>query len=270
MRNEDLDRLVGAVLKSSKYRNVCVDLIRNIGRRELSKRRNLNEATKSTKNKLHQIGGAYFLTKPSYGAYLDKLREARRAGDDNVFRQACIEIMGHHQSTRERLEVLEEFYAGIFPLLPPVRSVVDVACGFHPLAIPWMPLASEAKYYAYDVYVDLVDFLNDYMDLVDVVGYAEARDVVQDPPEVRVDLAFVLSAVPCLEQIEKSAGLKALESTNADSLVVSFPVRSLGGRKKGMREFYEAKFGRLAQEKEWAIQEFELAEELVFLVQKEP
>jgi 16S rRNA (guanine(1405)-N(7))-methyltransferase len=50
---KQLDQLVNAVLKSPKYKNVCEDLIKNIGMRELSKRKNLKIAVKSTKNKLH-------------------------------------------------------------------------------------------------------------------------------------------------------------------------------------------------------------------------
>jgi len=267
MMNEELDLLVGAVLKSSKYRNVYVDLIRNIGRRELSKRRNLREAVKATKNKLHQIGGVYFLTEPRYDIWLGKLRQASERGNEEL-RKACAEIMGCHQSTKERLRVLDEFYETIFSILPPFHSVLDIACGLHPLSIPWMHLPSQVEYYASDVYVDLIEFLNSYFSLVDVEGCAEVSDVVQNPPEVMADLAFVLNTVPCLEQIEKSAGLKVLESTDADYIVVSFPVRSLGGRKKGMQEFYEGEFNRFAHDKEWSFQRLELGTELVFVVEK--
>jgi 16S rRNA (guanine(1405)-N(7))-methyltransferase len=269
METEELEQLVDAVLKSPKYRNICKDLIRNIGRRELSKRRSAGEAIKATKNRLHQIGGAYFLTRPSYPVWLKKLSKAKEGGDQE-FKKVCVEVMRHHQSTRERLRVLNEFYNHVFSLLPSVHSVVDVACGFHPLAIPWMPLSGEVKYYAYDAYMDLAEFLNGFLSLVDVEGYAEARDIAQNPPEVRADLAFALNLVPCLEQIEKSAGLRALESINADSLAISFPVRSLSGKKKGMREFYEAQFRQLAQRKKWVFRQSELGAELIFLVQKEP
>jgi len=268
METEELEQLVGAVLKSPKCRNICEDLIRNIGRRELSKRRSTREAIKATKNRLHQIGGAYFLTRPSYPVWLERLREAKERGNQEL-KKVCVEIMNYHQSTRERLNVLDEFYNHVFSLLPPVHSIVDVACGFHPLAIPWMPLSGEVKYCAYDAYVDLAEFLNGFLSLIDVEGCAEARDIAQNPPEVRVDLAFALNMVPCLEQIEKSAGLKVLESINADSLVISFPVRSLSGKRKGMREFHEARFRQLAQRKKWVFQHSELGTELIFLVQKE-
>jgi 16S rRNA (guanine(1405)-N(7))-methyltransferase len=267
-KKEQLDQLVKAVLKSSKYRNVCEDLIKNIGMRELSKRQNLKLAIKSTKNKLHQIGGAYFLKKPNYGFWLEKLGNAKRSGDESLFRKTCVEIMSHHYSTRERLDILDEFYTKIFSFLPSVNSIIDVACGFHPLSIPWMPISKKTKYYAYDVYKDMIDFLNKFMTIQNVQGYAEARDVVQNTPKIYADLTFVLYTLPCLEQIEKSAGLKVLESINSNFLVVSFPVHSLGGREKDMRRHYEARFDKLTQEKDWTIQRLESRTELVFLITK--
>lgn len=261
-----LNRLVKTVLESSKYRNVCDELIKNIGMRELSKQQNLKTAIKSTKNKLHQIGGAYFLEKAKYQLWLEKLRSAKNSGNEDLFRDASAEIMSYHSSTRERLNILDQFYARIFSLLPPIHSIMDVACGFHPLSIPWMPLSNTVEYYAYDVYKDLIGFLNDFMGMTNVQGYAETRDIVQRTPEKKADLAFILNTIPCLEQIEKSAGLKVLNSINANFLVVSFPVRSLCGREKAMRKHYETRFNQLTKEKDWSIQRLEFSTELVFLI----
>ena len=267
-RDEQLEHLISAVFKSPKYRNVSAEFIRNLGRRELSKRQSLTEAIKSTKNKLHQISGAYFLTKPRYKEWLTKLKQAKKTRDEDLFRKTCAEIMSHHHSTRGRLKMVDDFYESVFSRLPPVHSIVDLACGFHPLSIPWMPLREKMKYYAYDIYTDLTDFLNAFLPLAGVAGHAESRDIVQNPPTIRADLAFLLSTIPCLEQVEKSAGLKALESTNADFLVVSFPVRSLGGREKAMREYYQASFDKVTRGKGWNIQRLEFETELVFLIRK--
>jgi len=264
---EQLEELVSSVLESSKYRNVCEDLIRKIGRRELSKGQNVKTAVKATKNKLHQIGGAYFLKKPNYDSWLKKLKEAKSQGED-LFRDVCAEIMSYHQSTRERLKILDQFYTRIFAFLPPVRSIMDVACGFNPLSIHWMPVPNDVKYYAYDVYKDLIDFINNFMAICDVQGCADVREVIQDTPQERTDVAFLLDTIPCLEQIERWAGLKVLEAVNSDFLVVSFPVKSLCGREKNMRKHYETAFNRLTEEKDWSIQKLEFMTEQVFIIKK--
>jgi 16S rRNA (guanine(1405)-N(7))-methyltransferase len=267
-RDKQLDQLLEAVLKSSKYRNVCEDLIKDIGMRELSSQQNLKTAIKSTKNKLHQIGGAYFLQRPNYGLWLEKLRNAQKSRDGDLFRRTCAEIMSYHYSTRERLKIIDQFYTRIFSLLPPIHSIMDVACGFHPLSIPWMPLPSKVKYYAYDVYKDLISFLNDFMVIANVDGCAETCDVVHNTPKVKADLAFILSTLPCLEQIEKSASLRILELVNANFLVVSFPVQSLGGREKNMRRHYTTRFNELTQVKDWGVRQLEFRTESVFLITK--
>jgi len=265
---EQLDRLVKAVLKSPKYRNVCEDLIKNIGMRELSRQKNFKQAVKSTKNKLHQVGGAYFIKRPDYGSWLEELRVVKKAKREDLFWEKCTEIMGYHYSTKERLKVLDQFYSSIFSMLPPIRSIMDIACGFNPLSIPKMPVSDGVRYYAYDVYHDLTDFLNGFLKMIGVEGCAETRDVIQNPPAIHTDLALILYAMPCLEQIDKSAGKKILESIDANFIVVSYPVRTLGGRVKDMREFYQAQFNRLIDGKDWDIERLNFSTEMVFIIWK--
>src|SRR5262249_35063568 len=131
---------------------------------------------------------------------------------EEAFRAACLRVMHHHASTRERLPILNEFCTTIFAALPPVRSVLDVACGLNPLAIPWMPLTADATYIACDIYEDMADFLNGFFPLAGVQGRAEACDVIGTPPTQTVDLALVLKVLPPLEQIDKTAGLTLLKA----------------------------------------------------------
>ncbi len=265
---QQIDRLVEAVLASSKYKSISSDFIRYIGTQELARRHNLKEAIKSTKNKLHQVGGAYQDTTPRYALWLAELKQVSQSGNREHFLDTCKWIMGHHSSTRERLPILEQFYSTILADLPPISSVIDIACGLHPLAIPWMPLSEHAQYYVYDVYKDMIGFLNDCMALMPVQGYAKTCDVIHYCPTHKVEVAFILKAIPCLEQIDKSAGMQLLESINADHLVVSFPAHSLGGKHKGMVTNYETRFYELAANNTWSIQRFEFPGELVFLISK--
>src|SRR5436305_2005994 len=121
-----LDQLIEAVLTSSKYKSICRDFVRSVGSRELAKRHNLKEAVKATKNKLHQVGGAYLDGEVRYSVWLDEFKQACLSGDREQIRQACTRIMRHHASTRERVPVLEEFYTTILANLPPIRSVLDI------------------------------------------------------------------------------------------------------------------------------------------------
>jgi 16S rRNA (guanine(1405)-N(7))-methyltransferase len=266
-RPNPLDQLVGAVLTSAKYRALSEDVIRRIGARELAAEASVKKAVKATKNKLHQIGGVYFDARPDYSANLALLRES--AGDTGRLRDACRAIMSQHASTRERLPILDRFYAETLAGLGPLQSVIDLACGLNPLAIPWMPLTEGARYHAVDIYTDLIAFIGEAMNLIRTDGTAEVCDITGSLPPHKADLALLLKAIPCLEQIDKAAGLRLLEEINAGYILVSFPARSLGGYDKGMIENYEAHFLEMIKEKPWAVRRFEFETELAFLVIKQ-
>src|SRR5579884_301746 len=263
---QSIDALVAAVQQSPKYRAVSPDLIRRVGLRELAVRHGLKEAIKETKNTLHQFAGAYLDRKTRYAKWLERLSDA--SADSERFRQCCREIMAAHASTRERLPILEEFYTTTLARLGPIHSVLDVACGFNPLAIPWMPLAPVAVYTAVDLYSDLAAFLNAFFPLAGVSGQGLVGDVGTAPPTTRAELALVLKALPLLEQWDRQAGLNLLRALQADFLLVSFPTASLGGNSRGMLANYEAHFHDLVRSEPWQVERFAFATELCFLVQK--
>lgn len=261
----ELDNLVTAVTKANKYQQISPDLIRRIGASELSKRRSQKEAIKATKNKLHQIGGAYQESKIDYARALAQLTAVPT--NPTAFRQTSQEIMSLHASTRERLPILADFYSQIFADLPPIHSVIDIACGLNPLALPWMKLPDDVQYTAYDIYGDMMTFLQRTFDLMGVNGRAEQRDVIGNPPTENADLILILKTLPCLEQVDKGAAKQLLDAVNGRYLLITYPAKSLGGRSKGMVAHYEAHFEQVADGRHWHTQRFQFETELAFLVE---
>lgn len=263
-----LDILVAGVLASAKYRAILPDLVRAIARRELAAGASPKEADKAVRSKLHQVAASYLSGRMRYDAWLVEMTSAREEGAD-ALRRACREVMARHASTRERLPILNTFFATTLVGIEPIRSVLDVACGLNPLAIPWMPLAPVAHYVACDIYRDLMAFLGPLMRLLGVTGSAQWRDVVHNPPDdEEVDLALLLKAIPCLEQLDKEAGRRLLERLSARHILVSFPVASLGGRGKGMVEHYDAHMRALLLERPWRAERYLFETELAYLVSK--
>ena len=270
----DLDKLVTAVSQSTKYENVSPELIRRVGADELAKRRSYKEALKATKNKLHQVGGAYQDSKIDYDKVLALLEISSRGlvlsgveVDAEAQRESLIEVMRLHTSTRERLWILDDFYADVLACLPPIESVMDIACGLNPLARSWMRLGENGTYLAYDIYADMMQFLGDYFALAGIPGKAEVRDVVDAPPTEPVDLVLLLKTLPVLTQIDKTAVPRLLDSLQAKYLLISFPSKSLGGRSKGMVQNYEAQFESWIEGRSWTVNRFEFDNELAFLVE---
>ncbi len=263
-----LRNLVTAILNTPKYRHISPELLYRIGRDELKKRPRHKEAVKGMKGRLHQIGGAYLDSNPKYGRLLTQLQ----ASDDRP--AACRNIMRQHSSTRERLPILDRFYSTIFADLPPIHSVLDIASGFNPLARAWMPLAPRASYTAYDIYGDMMPFLQAAMRLmVDKEDGANQtavqQDIISRPPTKRAELALILKTLPVLAMVDETAVSRLLDTIQAEYLLISFPVRSLGGRQKGMVQHYDRLFINWMNGRGWSHKRYLFDGELAFLVKKD-
>ncbi|MCS6939187.1 MAG: 16S rRNA methyltransferase [Roseiflexus sp.] len=284
-----IDEIVAAVLAAPKYRTIAPSLVRTLAVREFAAHRSVKAAIKATKNKLHQVAGAYVdqridvadwlrrlqshdvpypSTAPDEALVQAALANPRIAHLGESFIRASLDLMARHASTRERLPIVQRFYAEIFAVLPPVRSVLDVGCGLNPLAIPWMPLAPDAVYHASDIDRAIVDFVTQYLALVGIPGSVEVRDQASDPGGPPVDLALALKLLPVLEQIEDGAAARLLDALDAPFVLVSYPVRTLGGRRKGMGATYERQLEALIAGREWEVQRFVFPGELAFLIRK--
>jgi 16S rRNA (guanine(1405)-N(7))-methyltransferase len=269
----DLDAVTAAAREGAKYATLAADFVRAVAAREAPKHARFKEAVKATRNKLHQVAGAYLDKPPDYPRWLAELEAAP---DLAARRAVCARLMAVHASTRERLPLLDRFYAELFAAahaeVGPVRRVLDLACGFNPLAAPWMPLEPGAHYAAYDVYDDLADFLRRALPTLGAATVeAAAVDVTQRIPPGEADLALIVKAIPCLMQLDKDAGRRVLLAAGAQAraVAVTYPAVSLGGRQKGMREFYAAQFAALLDEVGWDArppQRLDFESELVFVV----
>ncbi|MDZ4160089.1 MAG: hypothetical protein U1B80_09915 [Anaerolineaceae bacterium] len=265
---EALNELVAAVQQAARYRTLDPGLVRWIGAQELNKRRNIKEAIKATRSRLHQVAGAYLPAGLDCQRWIEALEGVGRSLNEPELQALCRQWMAHHASTRERLPLLSSFYVRVLTPLAPVRSLLDLACGLNPLALPWMPLAPDAPYYACDIYTDLVDFLNRFMEHTGRRGGASVCDLTRPLHHPPVQVALLLKALPCLEQLDKRLPERLLDSICAEVVVVSFPARSLRGRSKGMVENYGDRFERLAAARNWSVERVEFATELVFIIHR--
>ena len=99
-----------------------------------------------------------------------------------VVRDFILKTLPAHASTRERIPILPRFFAEVLADIEPVHSVLDLACGLNPLAIPWMPLAEGFRYTACDIYMDMTGFLNSFFQKFKIDGEAIACDLTQEIP----------------------------------------------------------------------------------------
>lgn len=254
-----------AVLASRRYRSVHPPLVHRMARAQAAAGGSTAELVKRTKRALHQIFGAYLPTPPRYDRLLGELRGATADVDvRGVLRRA----MAQHASTRERLDHLESFYAALAARVGTPRSLLDVACGLQPLALPWWGLPAGTEIHAWDIDTALVGFVGACLQQLGFGAHAAAVDLLAVPAWPVTEVALVLKTLPCLEQQAPGAGEALLAAIPAPRVVVSFPTRSLGGRAKGMGGSYARRFEALLAARGWQAEVFEAGPELVYVVSR--
>ncbi len=263
-----LNDLVAAVRANRKYAGIAPALVRRLSAEALAEGLSGKAAVKVVRNKLHQVGGAYLRGNPDYEAAIAQLRNLDPSMDSAAIRQFSRDLLATHASTAERLPILADFFQTCLAPIAPVTSVLDLACGLNPLAAPWMPLAAGCTYQACDIYLDMLELIEAFFEQVGIQGQASPCDLASAVPQETAQVAFLLKAIPCLEQIDKDIGLPLLQGVRAQHILVSFPAQGLGGRRKGMPAFYREHFHALVDGQPWEVREFTFSTEIAFLVTK--
>jgi 16S rRNA (guanine(1405)-N(7))-methyltransferase len=251
----ELDDVVAALAASRKYKTLAPELLRRVARRALSGGGGPVEVVKRAKGRLHQLYSA-FIAPPELERVEKLVAALPPAPDEATLRATCREVLKRHASTRERAEPDARFYAEIWKTTGPPRRVVDLGCGLHPFALPWMGLARDCEYVALDVDARIVAPIATLLRAMRQRGSATAIDLLSDEADddaalrAPADVAFALKLLPTLERQHTDASLQLLRTLRADHVVVSFPSASLGGHDKGMdasyRQFLEGLLQRLA------------------------
>lgn len=285
-----VEAVVTAVKESRKYGDTSEETIRELAVDAVRHYKKQKDAVKAVRKRLHSIMAPY-LGDPDYDIVADQLDAAFAADDVADVKMVCREALHAHLSTRERLPILDEFYARIFEVTGTPTSLMDIACGLNPLAFPWMGIggryavngdrysvsseqsavsarSSALKFYAYDIHVPRIEFINHYFRLEGLPPLAQVQDVAVQPPQETADVALFLKEMPRFERNYRGQGRPLLEAIQARWLVISFPrVSTHGGR--DLTDRYRDFMFQLLEGTNWAATELLFDGELVFCVQKQ-
>ena len=255
--------IVERVRRSSRYRSVDPALVTRLASEELPKARNLDDAVKRVKRRLHQAVGAFRSARASPAATWPVI-------DPAALREACRTAMRAHASTRERLPHIDTFYPAIWDVTGTPSSVLDLGCGLDPLALPWMGIR-DAMYHAVDVDAGTLDLARGFLQAVGQPHSAEVRDLVVDVPRETADVALLLKLVTTLDRQEADSATRLLRGLRVHHAVVSFAARSLAGR-GGHERTYRTRLERLVEEsgRVREVAEASVPGELVFVLSLDP
>ena len=216
------------VILSRKYAHLYAPLIMRVCREEYAKHKKDKDRVKAVKNKLHMI----------YGAFVGD--DWHRRAEALINSGAFAEVMRLHASTSERLGAVGEFYGFIFDTVGAAESILDIACGFNPFALEYMP--GIKKYYALDIDCRAAGLINLYFRALNLPELAGCIDIIAETPQDCADVAFMFKLMPVIEAQAAGRAFGLLREINAAHIVVTYPVKSLGGREKGMRANYARAF----------------------------
>jgi 16S rRNA (guanine(1405)-N(7))-methyltransferase len=236
----DLPKTIAAELRqSAKYRDLCDQTIDRIAADAARRHARPAEAVKAAKRKLHQIFAAYS-SQPSLRHLLgDVERLPMRAEDPVAFDAGAEQLLSQHASTAERLAAKGKPYSDLWAITGVPATVLDLACGYHPFALPWMGLPPTTQYHAFDIDKRLVAAVGMFLQKAGQPGSAACGDLLVEVPQIPADVALLFKTLPVLEQQEKGIAAKILRTIPARHVIISFPLRTLGGREVGMAQHYE-------------------------------
>lgn len=274
MDPNELDALVAQIASTKKYRDVGVhsDTIRDILLAELSHHTSQKDAIQAAKKKLHEVVALY-LGEVDTEQARHMLDQASTEGGEQAIKAACVELMRRHDSTRERLPLLDTFYEQIFAVTGRPQVVLDLASGLNPLALPWMNLERGAAFFAYEINRQRVDILDRFFTRwaapAGITGQAHFQDILIDPPTQPGDVALVMKEVHRMEKRRRGCVLPLLDVLAVRWLVITLPAHSRSGR-HSLIETSQRQMRDLIGDRNWPMTLLAFDSELVFCFQKTP
>jgi len=240
--------------------------IRDLLMKELPNHRSSKDAIKEVRKKLHNIIAPY-LGNPDYAAAASQLEIAFRTGNSQEIKGACTSLLALHASTRERLQILEEFYNRLFSITGQPQILLDLACGLNPLTFPWMGLPTSTCFHAYDIHRPRVAFINHFFRLQGLAPLACVQDVLVEPPQVEGDVAFLFKEAHRFEQRQKGCNRALWQALQVRYILVSLPPRSLSGH-HNLVERQRQLVSNTLEGLDWTVQEVLFDNEMVFVIEK--
>lgn len=265
---EQVEQVIAEVMKKPKYADIAVELLRRVAALEVQKRKSLKEAVKGTQTKLHQLGGAYLEQRPDFNQWSQEIALLPENLQSAEIKTFCLEKMREHASTSERLPLIDQFYQICLQPIAPIQSILDLGCGIHPLALAWMPLSDDPMYLGMDIFQEMTNFDQRFLQHVRMRGRVLHADFLGSLPRQNYQLALCLKIIPLIDQVSQGITRGWLENIPAENILVSFPTASLGGRNKGMPAHYRERFEYLISTANWQVKTFEFSSELAFLLRR--
>jgi 16S rRNA (guanine(1405)-N(7))-methyltransferase len=263
----NIDELKERILNSRKYRDLGLnpDTVEDLINQELAHQPTEKALRKAVRRKLHNIVAPYLgdLDYLQRHKQLDQL--AITSIEDVLLQDFCLEVLAQHASTAERIPHLTEFYEKLFKVTGKPDTLLDLACGLHPFAFPWMGLPTRTKYYAYDIIQPRIDLINQFFNKISLAPFAINQDIFVKPPQIHANLAIFFKEAHRLEKRQPGANQKLWTQLDVDLLAVSLPTENLSGTHQLIEQHRTLVYENLIKTQN--VTEMVIENELVFIIE---
>lgn len=226
-----MQSLIEEIKNKKELKSLSNDFIGSIAKQvlekekvSLDKKANRKKIIKETRKVLREVYGAFKRTK--YHKKEKLLQEITSLSDI----EAHDRILELHTSTKERLPYYDSVYQQIFSITGKPQSILDLGCGLNPLSLPHMQL-EEVTYYASELTQEDSDFIQRYLDKLKIKGNTFPMDLTRIDVLPQADVCFLFKLLDTLETLKRNVTKEILEKLQTRWAVVSFPLKTLGGRR---------------------------------------
>lgn len=261
MSDDALAALVEQVRAGREYAVLAPDFVASIAAVELTNRGPGKATVKAVRSRLHQMVGAYEAPPADAPVRL-------AAASDADLPALAAQLRGRHASTREREAAAADFWPTVLADLAPPASITDLACGLQPLSLPLACLPRHVIYRAFDVHLGVLATVGAFLQRWGQAHDVGSWDLLAGPPPGDHDLVLLLKTLPCLEQGRRGAGRALLAALDARTVIVTYPLRSLGGRQVGMADHYRQQLAAAVEGLAWLVEPLDLRGELGFRLRR--
>ncbi len=173
----------------------------------------------------------------TYGLYqCGETEKARQMLNNRSKVSLMNELLKLHVSTRERLPYYKKFFAELFQIVGPAPHILDLGCGYNPMALPFMQPAPKT-YHAIELYYEDVALIKKYFNYLNARGWqtrhftAETIDLEKKQErgtlfKKQYDLVLALKLFDLLKKKTVEDLVKNLRTA---WLVASFPTTTIAG-----------------------------------------
>jgi len=189
------------------------------------KNKKFNETVKRIRKELYKVYGVFQIKKQWKKDELIKGLE--KVTNFNQIKNISLEILKLHTSSRERINDYNIIYSRIFKITKKPNIILDLACGLNPCSIVF--IKPNINYFAYDISIGDVNFLNKYFEIIRRLGLngrAFVSDITKNHKFKNANVCFLFKFLD-LTKNRINFFKNLIENLNCDYLVVSFSKKTI-------------------------------------------